>query len=288
MAVKRFHEVFVTELARLGFIEGRNLQIDFKSASGDYGRLPLLAEEMIAAKPNALVGIEAVGVVLRSKTDRIPIILTSGNDPVRAGLVQSLARPGTNVTGLAALGDSLIAKHVDLLYEVRPGIERIGLLNDVSSPASARFEQVAREATGSKGIALTVAGVVNAKEIPGAFTVFRKSRVEAIVVVTTGFFNQLARDILKHVSSMGVPSASGLPVETWGEHGGLLTYGFNFIQGHRRAAQYVDRILRGARPADLPIEQISQFDFTLNLRTARLIGLRIPQPTLLRADRVIE
>jgi len=286
--VRLFQEAFLAGMRERGYVPGRNLEVDIRYARGDMNRLSALADELIALKPDVLFGIEAVAIVMRARTSTIPIVFPSSNDPVAAGLAQSLARPGSNVTGIAALGDQIVAKHVELLVDIVPGISRIALVNDPLAPAASRFEQFARAAAATKGVALTVSGVKDSAGLHESFETIEKERAQGIIVATTGRLNQLRQEIIGQARRLRLPSISALPAAAWAEVGGLVTYATNGLENFRYAASYVDRILKGARPADLPIEQSAKFEFVINLRTAREIGIAIPRSVLLRADRVIE
>lgn len=286
--VRPFQAAFVEGMRERGYAGGRNLVVDVRYAAGDSSRLPALVEELIALKPDVLFGIESVAIAMRAKTTTIPIVVPAGSDLVAAGLVQSLARPETNVTGIANLGDQLVAKHIEFLTEIIPKISRVALLNDPLSPGAARFEQFARNAADAKGLTLIVASARDPEGVRQAFATFEKERAQGLVVQATGRANQLRNEILAHARRLRLPSVSALPAAAWAEGGGLITYAANIIENFRYAATYVDRILRGARPADLPVEQAARFEFVVNLKTAREIGITIPQSVLWRADRVIE
>jgi putative tryptophan/tyrosine transport system substrate-binding protein len=280
-------------LRELGYVTGRNLLLEVRLARGDTARLAALADELIALKPDVLLAIEPEASLIRSKTTTIPIVLTASTDPVAAGLVRSLARPGTNVTGLAYRNDELVAKHIELLKEVVPGLTRLALLNKVPLPDTAdarlvaRFEEVARMAAKAKGLTLVVAQARDAEGVRQAFERIAGQQAQALVVVPTGVTFQLRKDILDHARQLRLPSVSSLPA-AWLEAGGLLNYGPNFVQSYRYAATFVDRILRGADPAAMPVEQPARFELAVNLEAARTLGVKIPQSVLLRADRVIE
>ena len=286
--IRPFQAAFLEGMRERGYVSGRNLVVDVRYAAGDSSRLPALTDELIALKPDVLFGIEVVAVVMKAKTTTIPIVVPAGADLVAAGLVQSLARPGTNVTGIANFGDQLVAKHIELLTEIAPKISRVAMLNDPLSPAAARFEQIARTAATAKGLTLIVAGARDPEGVRQAFATFENERSQGIVVVPTGRTNQLRNEIIAHARRLRLPSVSALPAAAWAEAGGLVTYAANIIESYRYAATYVDRILKGASPAVLPVEQSAKFEFVVNMRTAREIGVAIPQSVLLRADRVIE
>jgi putative ABC transport system substrate-binding protein len=287
-SAKPFVEAFLAGLLDRGYVPGRNVVLDMRYAHGDSARLPALADELIALNPEVLVGIELVAIVLRTKTSTIPIVLPVSTDPVAAGLVLSLARPGTNVTGMTASLDQVVAKHIELLTEILPKISRVGLLNDPLAPAAPRFEQYARTAAAAKGLKLIVAGASDSEGVRQAFATLERERAEGIVVATTGRASQHREEIIGHARRLRLPCISALPAAAWAEAGGFATYGPNTLASFRYSANYVDRILKGAKPTELPVEQSAKFEFVINLKTAREIGVTIPPSILLRADRVIE
>jgi putative tryptophan/tyrosine transport system substrate-binding protein len=282
-------EVFVNGLHEKGYQPGKNLDIDFRYADGDIARLPALAGELVALKPDVLVGLQPAAVALRAKTATIPIVLAASNDPVGAGLVKSLARPGTNVTGLANRFDQALEKHIELLSEIVPGLSRIALLNyGPTSADSARAFQVAAEAAGrTRKIAIVDAVVRDEVALNEAFALFAARKAEAVIVVPTAPALQFRRAIIEHAIRHRLPFVSGLP-PAWSEAGGLLNYGANSLAEYRYVASIVDRILKGANPADMPIEQPGRFELVVNLKTARDLGIKLPQSIMARADRVIE
>ena len=286
--IRPFQEAFLAGMRERGYVVGRNLDVDLRSARGDERRLPGLADELIALKPDVLLGIEAIAALFRSKTTTIPIVLASSADPVAAGLVQSLARPGTNVTGMANMYDVLIGKHIELLTEILPKATRFALINDPLIPGTARFEEAAHAAARAKGLTLSIARVRDLASVREAFAALEKDRPQGIVVVPSGRMNQLRHEVIDEVRRLRVPAISALPPAAWTEIGGLMSYSADLLDSFRRAASHVDRILKGARPGDLPVEQPTKFEFVVNLKAAREIGLTIPQSVLLRADRIIE
>jgi len=287
-SAKPFVEAFLAGLLDLGYVPGRNVVLDMRYAGGDSGRLPALADELIALKPDVLVGIELAAIAMKPKTSTIPIVLPTSTDPVAAGLVQSLARPGTNVTGITASLDQVVAKHIELLTEIIPKISRVALLNDPLAPAAPRFERYARTAAAAKGLKLILVGASDAEGVRQAFATLERERAEGLVVATTGRAAQHRQEIIGHAGRLRLPCISALPAAAWAEAGGLVTYGPNTLASFRYSATFVVRILKGAKPAELPVEQSAKFEFVVNMRTAREIGVTIPQSVLLRADRVIE
>jgi putative ABC transport system substrate-binding protein len=288
-AVKEPGGAFLAGLRELGYVPGKNLVVDVRYARGDMSRLSALAEELIALKPDVLVGIESVAVVIRSKTTTIPIVLLASPDPVAAGLVHSASRPGTNVTGNAFRQDELIAKQIELLTEVVPGMSHIALLNYAAAAgelggSSVRYEVFARKAAAEKGLKLTV---VDPSNLQHAFAALEQAKPQGLVVAAGGFVYQFRQEIIDAARRLRLPSISSLP-PGWVQAGALLNYGPDFLKHYRYAARFVDRILRGANPAEMPIEYPAVFELAVNLKTAREIGIRIPPSIMLRADRVIE
>ena len=280
-------------LRSLGYVAGQNMVLEVRLARGDTARLPALADELIALRPDVLLAIEPEASLMRSRTTVIPIVLTASTDPVAAGLVHSLGRPGTNVTGLAYRNDELLAKHIELLSDVVPGLSRLAVLNKVPLPDTsdaqlvARFEQVAAMAAKAKRLTLVMVQARDAGGVRRAFEEIERQQTQALAVVPTGVMFQLRHEILGHARRLRLPSISSLPA-AWLEAGALLNYGPNFVESYRYAASFVDRILRGERPATIPVEQPARFELAVNLKAARELTIAIPQSVLLRADRVIQ
>jgi putative ABC transport system substrate-binding protein len=292
-SIRLLEAAFVSGLRDLGYVSGRNLVLEPRYARGDNSRMPALADELVALKPDVVIGIEAAAVVMRSKSTSIPIVLIASPDPVAAGLVRTLGRPGTNVTGMAYRLDELIAKHIDFLTEIAPKISRIALVNyapaanDPGAVSVARAEQAARAAAQAKRLALVVVGVRDPESVRHAFAELERERTEALVVAATAATYRLREHITREARRLRLPFITSLPAVEWAEAGGLMTYGPDWQKTYRYAATFVDRILKGANPAEMPIEHPS-FEVVVNLKTAREIGVSIPQSILLRAERVIQ
>lgn len=286
--IKPLEQAFVSGLRDRGYVVGQNVIVDFRYAEGDSGRFPVLVDELIALRPDVLVGIESVAAAMKVRTSIIPIVLIASADPVGAGLVESLARPGTNVTGLTGLGAELVAKHIELLTEVVPKMSRVALLVETSTDAEtrARYEMVARMAAKKKGLTLVVTSARDSQSLRKGFAVLEKERPDGLVMAPSAVLFNLRREILDDTRRLRLPAISGYP--QFAESGLLLSYGVNLLESFRYAASYVDRILKGAKPAELPVEQISKLELVVNLKTARELGLAIPQSIQVRVDRVIE
>src|SRR5262245_7360827 len=278
---------FRQQLRELGYVEGQNVAFEARFASKQPERLPALAKELVRLNVAVIVtGGTAAALDAKRATSTIPIVMATGSDHVSLGLVVSLARPGRNVTGLSSISSELTAKRLDLLREVLPKMTRLAVLwhsdNIGSAPAIRDLETAAR----SSRVALQNLGVSTAEELPGAFSAATRAHADAVFVVAGPFTfperHRIADLALKH----RLPSMHG-PAE-YVEAGGLISYAPSYSALFRRAAVYVDKILKGAKPGDLPIEQPTTFELVINLKTAKALGVAIPQAVLLRADRVIE
>lgn len=277
---------FDGELNRLGYFEGRNVRTHRASAGKNRERLAQAAEELVAAKPDVLVAWESDATALRAKTTSIPIVLTGGFDPVGAGLVKSLGRPGTNVTGVTQLNAELPGKHVELLNELLPRFSRVGLLVDKSSSGCLLVEKALRGAAARLGKSAMTFHVKNRSEIERAFASMEKARPDALVPCPSTV-SYIYRDLLfSEGQRLRIPWSSFIVDNV--PAGVLFAYSSSRPEEVRKAAQYVVRILKGEQPANMPIEQPSRFELVINQRTARALGVTIPSTVLLRADRVIE
>lgn len=289
-AVKPFEQALLAGLRDRGYLVGQNLAVDIRYGNGDPARLPALADELIALNPDVLVGIEAPARAFKAKTSTIPIVLTvPSGDLIADGFVKSHARPGTNVTGMAWHSGPLVGKQVEFLSELVPRMSRLVLLlDDTFTSASAReqIEQSARTAARSKGSTVTLVVARDSQSLREAFAVIEKERPDALLVQGSGSLNNLRREISEGARRLRLPAVTG--VIPFADAGLLLAYGANLIESHRYAARYVDQILKGANAAELPMEQPAVFELVINMKTARELGLTIPQSMLLRADRVIE
>ncbi len=276
--------VTVPELATLGFIEGRNIVLDYRVAGGVLDRLPTLAQELVQGSPDVIIasGPQATHAA-RQATSTIPIVMVVGEDPVAAGWVASLARPGGNITGVVLLGPELDGKRLELLHEALPDRKRIAVLVDpvVTQASFDAMQPVAR----ALGLELLMVAVPDG-DYAAAFERIRSASAGALAVPTS---TQFLRDVAKITT---LAAEHRLPtVCQWAEmaHAGcLIGYGASLADVRRRSAHYVARILRGTPPSELPVEQASVFELTLNLRTAKALGLQIPGILLARADEVIE
>ena len=280
-------EVFRRGLREKGWVEGKNVVFAYRFAEGKADRLAEFAAEMVRLKVDVIVATSPSAIfAAKNATTTIPIVMVYGPDPVKSGLVPSLARPGGNITGLTSLSDDLSVKQLELLLEIAPAISRLGLLWNPTNPwHAASVKRVSTVAVG-RGIRLQVIPVSRPDELADAFAAMSKARVNAVLALadpmTLAQRVRLAELAMQH----SLPSMNGLTAYT--EAGGLASYWPDSAEMFRRAADFVQRILGGARAADLPIEQPTKFEMVVNLKTAKALGLRFPAATLARADRVIE
>jgi putative ABC transport system substrate-binding protein len=269
-----------------GYVEGKNIAIELRSADGDYDRLPELAAELVKLKVDVIVafGTKAVLAAKRATTT-IPIVDPVMGDPVAAGLGSSLARPGGNITGSAQFGRESNAKRLEYLKEALPRITRVAFLFNPANPSGRQGFEALRVTADALKLELQALEVRNTKELGAAFSAMALGRVEAIVVSTDTFFQTHAIDIADLAAKQRLPSAGAT---AYAIAGGLIGYGVNDADMYRHAAYFVDRILKGAKPRDLPIEQATRLYLVINLETAKALGVAIPQSLLVRADEVIQ
>jgi putative ABC transport system substrate-binding protein len=278
---------FFQGLRELGYVEGQNILIEGRFYGDQNERLPALAAELVQLKVDVIVtqGAPAPETAQRA-TSTIPIVMAVHQDPVGSGLVASLARPGRNVTGLSVLAAGLVGKRLQLLTEAIPGISRVAVLSNPTMPTVALELREAQVAARSLTVQLQVLEARTAGDFASAFSVMTKSRAGALIVLSGGmFFNERTR-IVELATQSRLPAI--YTGKEYVEAGGLMAYGPNTRENFRRAATYVDKILKGAKPGDLPIEQPNKFDLVINLKTAKALGLRIPPSLLARADQVIQ
>jgi putative ABC transport system substrate-binding protein len=281
-----YYQTFHTAMRELGYVERTNLILDARFGDGDVRGLPALVDEVIALKPDVLVGWEQVAQVMRMKTTSIPIVLPGAIDPIAAGLARSLARPGLNVTGSVQLNDQLPAKHIEIIREILPRLGRVGQLVDTTVSGCRLVEQNSRQAARSVGAVLVPYYVTNRSEIESAFLQMEKERPDVLLPCPTYVLLNFRDLLIENVLRLRIPFTSFIVANV--PQGVLFSYAASIHEGHRKAAAYVDKIIKGAKPGDLPIEQPTRFDMVINLKTARLLGLTIPPSVLLRADKVIQ
>ena len=272
-------------LRRLGWMEGGNLTIEYRYGEGRIERLSQYAVELVQLKPDLIYALGGdVAPFAKSATSTVPIVVVVSNDPVQAGLVASLARPGGNLTGLTFLLSDLAAKRLAMLRQIAPKTARVGILwNPDHTDPDFRETQTAAPKLGVDIVSLEVR---RPDDFEAAFKTALRDRIDALIVVSSRLMTRERRRILEFATTHRLPVATGWGA--WAEGGALLTYGPNIDDIVRRSAVHVDKILRGARPADLPVEQPTRFELVINRKTAKALGLTIPQSLLLQADQVIE
>jgi putative ABC transport system substrate-binding protein len=276
---------FRQEFAQLGYVEGQNIVLEYRSAEGATDRLPELVAELVALPVDVLVAHNTPATMAaKNATSTIPIVMGTVPDPVGQGLVASLARPGGNVTGSSSLNAQLTGKRLEILKDALPGISRVAVLWNGGNPSNANQWREAEAAAPVLGLQLVSLDIRSRAEVEAAFETARGERAEALIVFqdTLSVSPRLPTLALDYrLPSIGSQRA-------WVERGGFLAYGVDTTGQARRAAIYVDKILKGARPADLPVEQAREFDFVINSRTAQALGLTIPHHVLLQATEVIQ
>ena len=274
-------------LRELGWIEGQNLRIEYRYAEGRADRLPTLAGELVRLKVDIIVTATTTdGIPAMEATKTIPIVMASAADPVGAGMVESLARPGGNVTGLSQIVPELVGKRLEILREIIPGLSRVAALWNPEGRASAASWQELQVPADKLGIRLHSLEARSPKDFDGAFADAVRMRVGALAIMPGPLFAGNLRRIADLAVRNRLPAVFHL--REFADAGGLVTYGPDRTDMFRRAAAYVDKILKGARPGDLPIERPTRFELVVNLKTAKAIGVTIPQSLLLRADEVIQ
>jgi len=271
----------------LGWLEGKNVEYRFVYADGDVGRLDALASELIRQKVDVIVvGNATTTRAFQRATKTMPIVMASVNNPVGNGFVASLAKPGGNITGITTQGEDVLGKLIGILHEVTPGARRVAIMLNENNPNHPVFWVAAQRACSALDlVALRVVASTPA-QLGAAVEQVIRQRSQAVVVVEDPLY------VIERVKLQALMQATRLPVAYgWREHvvaGGLLSYGADLVTNWHNAAKYVDKILQGVKPADLPVEQATKFELVINLKTAKALGITIPQPLLLRADEVIQ
>jgi putative ABC transport system substrate-binding protein len=281
-----FIEVFRHRLRELGYIEGRNLILEYRFAEERFDRLPGLANELVGLPVDVILtaGNQAISAA-RQATKTIPIVMATSGDPVRQGFVESLARPGANVTGLTLQSPDLSGKRLELLLEAVPKLSAVAVLLKSGNPLHTFVRQETEDAAQALKVKLQSVEIREPDELENAFVKMAKNRASALVVPLEPMFNNQAGRIVNLAAKHRLAAMYG--ERLYVDAGGLMSYGANIVDAYRRAANYVDKILKGAKPADLPVEQPKKFEFIINLKSAKQIGLTIPPNVLARADRVI-
>jgi putative ABC transport system substrate-binding protein len=287
-AVAPFLAAFRQALAETGYVEGQNVAIEYRWAEGHYDRLPALAVDLVGRKVDLIVtaGGPASALAAKGATSTIPIVFIAVGDPVGIGLVTSLVRPGGNVTGLSIVTTDLIPKLLELLSELVPQARVIAVLLNPNNANTERNTGDVQEAARAKGVQLHILKAATESEIDAAFTTLVNLRAGALVIGGDAFFFLQREQLAALASRYAVPAIYAQ--REFADVGCLISYGASLTENHRQAGSYVGKILKGAKPADLPIQQPTKFELVINLKTAKALGLTIPQSLLARADEVIE
>jgi len=271
-----------------GYIEGRNVAIEYRWAEGHYDRLPALAADLVARKVDVIVanGTPAPGLAAKAATSTIPIVFVSGGDPIVDGLVAGLARPTGNITGISFLISEMTPKRLELLYELVPQARAIALLINPDNPNAERNIAVAQEAARAKGLQLPLVKAAVAGEIDDAFALLPQLRADGLVVGADTVYAIQREQLVGLASRYSIPTIYFSRADA--AAGGLISYGSNIVSAYQQAGSYAGKILAGAKPAHLPVQQPTTFELVINLKTAKALGLIVPQLLLQRADKVIE
>ena len=289
-ALAHLRDAFLQGLRDLGYVEGRNLTIDYRYADGKLEQLPELAAELVALKVPIIVALPTPAAqAAKQATKTIPIVFAGAGDPVTSGLVASLARPGGNVTGLSGLGPELIGKCLEQLKQAVPGVSRVAVLWQPGGQGERTDRNNLKEAevaARALGMRLQIVEARGTADFDRAFSDMTTARAGALTVLPSNMFNTERRRLAVLAAKNRLPAV--YQFREYVDAGGLMAYGANLADLNRRAATYVDKILKGAKPGDLPIEQPTKFELVINLKAAKALGITIPQSFLLRADEVIK
>jgi ABC-type uncharacterized transport system substrate-binding protein len=281
-------EAFHKGLGEGGFVSGRNVNIEYRWARGDYRRLPTLAAEFVQRRVTVLVatGGDPSALAAKEATATIPVVFTMGGDPVKSGVIQSFNRPGGNVTGAVVLSDAMEQKRLGILQEVVPDVAVFGVIVNPNFPPAADQIHDLEDAALRLGRKLFVAKASNDAELEAAFTALLRERVGALLVASDPYFDTRRGRIVAFAAQNRLPAI--YQFREYAVEGGLISYGPSITDAYRQVGLYVTRILKGEKPADLPALQPTKFDFVINLKTAKSLGLSVPPTLLARADEVIE
>jgi len=279
-------EAFKEGLRELGYVEGRNIMVEYRSAEGRTERLPDLAADLVRLKVDVIVASSQGAVAAKQATTAIPIVMPIITDPVRLGLVASLAKPGGNATGFATQNEELPGKWMELVKETLPNASRVAVLFHPTYDGGVQLK-ASETAARSLGVRLQALKVERPDDFGTAFAAVQKNRAEALIISSSPLFYTHRARLVEFAAKHRIPTIYHQSEFVVGS-GGLMSYGPDFHDLFRRSATYVDKILKGARPADLPVQQPTKFELVINLKTAKALGLTIPPSLLLRADQIIE
>ena len=281
--LRRFHQ----GLKDTGYVEGENVAIEYRWAQGQLDRLPALAAELVRRQVAVIAAFgDIAAVAAKAATTAIPIVFGVSENPVKAGLVASLNRPGSNATGINFLGAELVSKQLGLLHELVPAAVRVGLLVNPRVPQTETVTRDVAAAASAIGLQIDVVEASESREIEAAFRTLVRNRADALVIGADPFFASRRLQLATLATRHAIPAIFN--IREYAEAGGLMSYGTSLIETYRQVGIYTGKILKGAKPADLPVEQSSKFELIINLPTARALGLEVPPTLLARADEVIE
>jgi putative ABC transport system substrate-binding protein len=281
------YDAFRAKLRELGYVEGLNVRFEYRYADGSLDRLPGMAAELVSLQPSVIVSAPVPANIAVSKaTTTIPIVMANGADPVQFGLVKSLSRPGGNITGVTNFAEDLASKQIDIIRELLPHLARVGALVNIENPLHVPQWRDTQDAAVKASLVVIRFDYRNPDDLERAFERFAQEHVEAVLIPPDVAFAALRDRIARLAADARLPTIFFNRESA--AAGGLLSYGPNLVENYRRAAIFVDKILKGAKPGELPIERPNEFDLVINLRTANALGLTIPPTLLMRASEVIE
>lgn len=279
------HDAFLKGMRDLGYVEGRNVRYEWRYGGGQYADLHRLAEELVRLEVDVIVATGTSAVTpARRATSTIPIVMAASSDPVGSGFVASLGRPGGNITGLSSIAVEATPKRLELLAALIPGLSRVAALSNQNNRGGKAFLREMQSAAKHFDLRIVPVHAGTSEEIDAAFSLMAREKVQAVVLAPDAFFSQQRRQIVRLSAKARLPII--FPTRDFFEAGGLMTYGADIADMHRRAATYVDRILKGAKPAELPVEQPDKFELLVNLKAAQEIGMTVPHALLMRANEV--
>jgi len=283
----KLREALIRGLRELGYMEGKNIIIEERWAEGNYERLPGLAAELVQMKMDVIVAGSTPAIQAAQRaTTTIPIVMVRVGDPVGSGLVASLSRPGRNVTGLSNMSAEVASKYLELLRAAVPKLSRVTVLVNPANPLHSDLLKRVQATEKTNSVTISPVEASTASQIEAAFAAMTRERAGAVIVLPDPFFSSQARRIAGLAAQQRLPTMFWTPALV--ESGGLMSYGQSNAEHYYRAATYIDKILKGAKPGDLPVEQPTRIELVINLKTAKAIGLTIPQRLILQADKVIE
>ena len=273
-------------LSEAGYVENQNIMIEYRFAEGQFERLPQLAADLVRRGVSVIIAGPRTEAAAKSATAAIPIVFMSGTDPIRAGLVTSLNRPTENVTGVTILTHDLETKRIGLLRELVPNFQVMAILEETNHPEASFRRQQVQMAAGNFGIPIRVASTANERDFDAVFASLKREGVGALLVGASIYFANMRDRLVAAAADHKIPAMYEL--RQFAQSGGLMSYGANIPEAYRQVGLYVAKILKGVKPADLPVQQPTQFELVINLKTAKTLGLDVPPTLLARADEVIE